>query len=170
MTIQPINTNASAFARIQSPAINWSKASVSPENLVGSPANASSQVSISQTTIDLAMQGGGYDFTHMTPNRMRGLAREWHGEGKIDPVQLFELENAGVPLGRMGAHGEFIPLSEAEKNRYADTPVDYLQIAGNAVRFLEETGNAADPRSTIKEWRGILALLQGMQGQGGKNG
>lgn len=161
MMIQAIRANAPSSAYIQAPTAAG-PSSKTPDAV----ANFSDRVTLSPAALDLARRDGGYDFTHMTPNRMRGLAREWHSEGKIDPVQLFELENAGVPLGRMGAHGEFIPLSETEKRRYADTPVDYMRLAGNAVRFLEDTGNAADPRSTINEWRGILAMLQGMQGQG----
>lgn len=156
MKIQSINTNATNFAPIQAPVgAVQNKASLSPSS-------ASDRVTISQAAVDLAAQSA---FTQMTPNQMRSLAREWYGQGKIDPVQLFELENAGVPLGRMGENGEFIPLSETEKNRYANTPVNYLQIANNAVRFLEDSGKRADPTSTIQEWKGILALLQGMQGQ-----
>lgn len=106
-----------------------------------------------------------YDFSHMTPNRMRAVAQELHKAGKIDPVQLFELQNAGVPLGKLGANGQLIPLTDAQRSQYADTQVNYLRIAQDAITFQEQSGMACDTKSTINEWKGILATLQSMQGQ-----
>lgn len=120
-----------------------------------------------QDTLALATSSANdatYDFSHMTPNRMRTIAQDLHKAGKIDPVQLFELQNAGVPLGRVGANGQFIPLTDAQRAQYADTQVNYLQIAQDAITFQEQSGMACDTKSTINEWKGILATLQSMQG------
>jgi hypothetical protein len=106
-----------------------------------------------------------YDFTHMTPGRMQTVAQELHKAGKIDPVQLFELQTAGMPLGKVGPNGQFIPLSAGEKAQYTNRPVDYTRVAQDAIAFLEQSGRAASPTSTIDEWKGILKTLQDMQGQ-----
>lgn len=102
---------------------------------------------------------GPYDFTNMTPKQMRGVADELYQAGKIDLTQLFMLQNAGT-IGRVGANGEFIPLSPDEKARQDNTPMNYIQIAKDAIRFLEHTGNINDPTSSYPQWKGILETLQ----------
>jgi hypothetical protein len=128
-------------------------------------ANSAAVVTVSAAARQLAAQDTGYDFTNMTPNQMKSLGQDLLKAGKIDPAQLFELENAGVPLGRLGVNGEFVPLSADEKARYASTPVNYVRTAQNVIQFKESSGEAVDPKSTIKEWQGLLRLMQELQGQ-----
>jgi hypothetical protein len=106
-----------------------------------------------------------YDFTSMTPKEMQGVAARLHQSGAIDLTQFFMLENAGVPLGKVGANGEFVPLSAAEREGFRNTPTDFIQIARNALAGIESQGRAADPTSGYQGWKDILALLQNRQGQ-----
>jgi hypothetical protein len=102
----------------------------------------------------------GYDVANMTPNQMQGVAQELYKSGKIDLTQLFMLQNAGMPIGREGANGEFIPLSVAEKTRFSQTPTNYISIVEGAIRFIEQTGMASDPKSGYAQWKGVLAALE----------
>lgn len=106
-----------------------------------------------------------YDFTSMTPKDMQSVAARLHQSGAIDLTQLFILENAGGPLGKVGAHGEFVPLSAAEREGFRNTPTDFIQIAKNALAGIESQGRAADPTSGYQGWKDILTLLQNRQGQ-----
>ncbi len=105
-----------------------------------------------------------FDFTSMTPNQMKGAANALYKSGQIDLTQVFMLENAGRPLGKTGANGEFIPLSATEREATGNTPVNYIRTAKDAMNYLEQTGQAADPKSGYAQWQGILDTLQTMQG------
>jgi hypothetical protein len=100
-----------------------------------------------------------YDFTHMTPAEMQGVAETLWKAGEIDLTQLLMLQTAGMPLGRMSANGEFTPLTEAERASFASQPGNYFEIARNATNFIESTGRASDPTSGYDAWRGIAAGL-----------
>lgn len=113
-----------------------------------------------QQSANEASANRAYDFTHMTPAQMQGVAQDLFKSGKIDITQLFMLQNAGVPLGKAGQNGEFIPLSADEKSRYGNTPVNYVQTAKDALAFLDQSGYGADPKSGYTEWKSILATLQ----------
>lgn len=103
------------------------------------------------------------DLTNMTPNQMQTVAQKLFEAGKIDFTQLFMLENAGIPLGKQGTNGEFIPLSETERDYYRTKPVNYIQTCNDALQFLKQSGHASDPTSGYAAWSGILAALQGLQ-------
>lgn len=111
---------------------------------------------------DRNVQPGTHDFANMTPNQMHDAAQDLYKSGKIDLTQLLMLQTAGVPIGRQGANGEFVPLSESEKASYSSKPMDYVQAARDAIKFLEQAGLASDPKSGAEQWKGILAALQGI--------
>ena len=121
------------------------------------PVNATS-VSFSQTLAQ-AERPTKSIYTSMTPAQMKGVAQDLYNSGKIDLDQLFKLQNAGV-LGKQGPNGEFIPLSAAEKARFDNTPVNYIQLAQGAMKYIEQTGAAADPKSGYADWQDILETLQ----------
>lgn len=102
------------------------------------------------------------DVTAMTPNRMQAVAQDLFESGRIDFTQLFMLESAGIPFGKQGSDGEFIPLSEAEKDSYRTRPMNYIQISRNAMQYLKSSDQASDPTSGYAAWSGILAALQGL--------
>ena len=94
---------------------------------------ARQQTAVSGTGLDAVLTaasqpGGGaaasssvsqYDFRKMTPDQMKGVAKDLYQSGKIDLSQLLILETAGVPIGKVGAKGEFVPLSASEKASYS---------------------------------------------------
>jgi hypothetical protein len=101
-----------------------------------------------------------FDFTNMTPRQMKGVANELFKQGKIDIDQLFQLETAGVPLGKQGAHGEFVELTSAEKESYMNKPVNYIKHTADCINFLEQTGYANDPKSGYEMMRNLLGKLK----------
>lgn len=101
-----------------------------------------------------------YDFTRMTPNEMSELANEWFKAGDIDLTQLLMLQTAGVPFGKIGSRGEFVPLTETENSAARSQPVDYFQVTQGAMDFIEHSGKANDPTSGYERWKGIMATLQ----------
>lgn len=107
---------------------------------------------------------GSYDFTNMTPREMHDAATKLYRAGEVDLTQLFRLQNMGVPLGRQGASGEFVPLSDDERDAFRDQPYDYLAGARDAISFLEQSGRASDPKSGYQSWQGLLNVLQKRQG------
>lgn len=107
---------------------------------------------------------GSYDFTNMTPREMHDTATKMYRAGEVDLTQLFMLQNMGVPLGQMGSAGEFIPLSDAEREAFRDRPHDYLSGGRDAISFIEQSGRASDPKSGYRSWQGILDVLQNRQG------
>lgn len=130
-------------------------------NLIGNLA-ALRESSTAQTSSASASATTTHDYTNMTPNQMRDVAQELYKSGKVDLTQLLMLQTAGVPIGKQGANGEFIPLSESEKASYSSKPMNYVQVSKDAIQFLEQTGHASDPKSGAEQWKGILATLQGM--------
>ena len=100
------------------------------------------------------------DFTHMTPSEMQGVAKKLFDAGEIDLTQLFMLQNAGVPLGKLGASGEFVSLSEDEQNVFRNEPVNYFQVAQGAMEFIEYSGKTNDPTSGYANWKGLVEALQ----------
>jgi hypothetical protein len=111
--------------------------------------------------INSATTASDRDFRSMTPRQMHGVANALHAAGKIDATQLLMLQTAGMPIGKMGPSGEYIPLSDAEKASYGNRPVNYLQTITDAIAHLEQTGAAYDPKSGYEAWKGILLALQG---------
>ncbi|MHB1099316.1 MAG: hypothetical protein ACYCZR_07145 [Burkholderiales bacterium] len=164
MTIQP--TGTTSFIQILTYQACRPESATATTGVNGNTtANSAAKVTISAAARQLAAPDVSYDFTNMTPHQMKSVAQNLCKAGKIDPVQLFELENAGMPLGRMGRHGELVPLSTDEKARYANMPVNYVQTIQNVIQFMETSGEVAYPKSTTKEWQGLLSLMQEMQGQ-----
>jgi len=102
----------------------------------------------------------GRDYSRMTPREMQGIAQSLYESGKIDVTQLFMLQNAGMPLGKAGANGEFVPLTAAERASFQDKPVNYLKISQDAITNLEQSGKASDPKSGYAQWTGILSALK----------
>ena len=100
------------------------------------------------------------DYTRMTPREMQGIAQSLYESGKIDLTQLFMLQNAGMPLGKVGANGEFVSLTAAERASFQDKPVNYLKIGQDAIANLEQSGKASDPKSGYTQWTGILSALR----------
>ena len=107
-----------------------------------------------------------YDFRKMTPDQMKGVAKDLYQSGKIDLSQLLILETAGVPIGKVGAKGEFVPLSASEKASYSSKPLDYFKAFSDQIAFLEQRGEAGNPKSSYAALKGIIAALQEKQGVG----
>lgn len=100
------------------------------------------------------------DFSRMTPREMKDFAKQLFDAGEIDLTQLFMLQTAGVPLGKVGAGGEFVPLSNDETNALQNQPVDYFQVAKDAMKYIESTGKEHDPTSGYANWKGIVEALK----------
>lgn len=105
-----------------------------------------------------------YDFKSMTPKQMRGLADQLWRAGKIDITENLMLQRMGIPLGKVGSNGEFIPLSGVELADYENKPINYFDVGGDAMEFLEQSGKAADPQFGYDRWKNILSVLDELQG------
>ena len=100
------------------------------------------------------------DFSQMPPREMQGFAKKLFDAGEIDLTQLFMLQTAGVPLGKVSPAGEFVPLSQDEQNAFRNQPVNHFQVAQGAMEFIEQSGKSNDPTSGYANWRGIVQALQ----------
>jgi hypothetical protein len=100
------------------------------------------------------------DVTSMTSAEMQQHAQSLFDQGKIDLTELFMLQNAGIPIGKQGANGEFIPYSQEERDQFRHTPMNYIQTAQDAIKQLEQSGYANDPVSGYQRWQHILTTLQ----------
>ena len=100
------------------------------------------------------------DFSQMTPREMKDFAKQLFDAGEIDLTQLFMLQTAGMPLGRLGDNGELIPLTNDETNAFQSQPVDYFQVAKDAMKYIESTGKENDPTSGYANWKGIVEALK----------
>lgn len=100
------------------------------------------------------------DFTRMTPREMKDYAKQLWEAGEIDLTQLFMLQTAGMPLGRLGDNGELIPLTTDETNAFQSQPVNYFQVAQDAMDYIEYTGKQHDPTSGYANWTGIVEALK----------
>jgi len=104
------------------------------------------------------------DLTNMTPNQMQGIAKDLWKSGKIDLTQLLMLQTAGMPLGKVGPNGEFVQLTEADREAFGSQPVNYFKITQGAMDYLQQSGRANDPTSGYKNWQGIQAALEQLSG------
>jgi hypothetical protein len=109
-------------------------------------------------------ESGEYDFSSMTPAEMHDVADKLFKAGEIDLTQLFMLQNMGIPLGRMGDQGQFVPLTAAERDSFSSQPYDYFAGTKGAMTFLEQSGRTYDPKSGYERWQGILEALERRQG------
>ncbi|MBS0245785.1 MAG: hypothetical protein JSR61_04125 [Proteobacteria bacterium] len=105
-----------------------------------------------------------YDFTHMTPNDMKGVASNLYASGKINSTQLLQLQLMAVPVAKVGPNGTPVPLSDAERASFMSQPFDYLKGIQGIIDNLKETGYASDPKSGYQNWQNTLAELKQMQG------
>ena len=121
-----------------------------------------SAASASRTTS--ANSVGTYDFTNMTPNQMKSAAQALYGSGKIDSKQAIRMQLMGMPLGTM-VNGQFEPLTAAQRESFANTPVNYMQLFQGNMAFLQQNGMASDPKSGCADDQAILTAMQSAQGQ-----
>jgi hypothetical protein len=130
---------------------------------------ASDTVQLSQTAKNITLASTSksatqeYDFTNMSPNAMKSVGNEMFKQGKIDIDQLFQLENAGVPLGKLGPNGQFVALTPAEREDYMSKPVNYVKYTADRISFLEQTGYANDSKSGYEMLTSLLGKLKGSQ-------
>ena len=130
---------------------------------------ASDTVQISQAAQNISAASASttasekFDFTNMTPKQMKGVANEMFKQGKIDIDQLFHLENVGVPFGKLGANGEFVALTPAEREGYMSKPVNYVKYTADRISFLEQTGYANDSKSGYEMLKNFLGKLKRSQ-------
>lgn len=131
----------------------------------GATASADSSVvtlsEAARTALASASEASGRDYEHMTPSEMKGVSEELWRSGKIDITQARMLQTIGMPLGRMGANGEFVPLSSEEQAQFASRSVNYIQSIQGTMKFLESKHMDADPQYGYESWRSLLAVLQG---------
>ena len=106
---------------------------------------------------------GIYDFTDMTPNQMKSAARALAASGKINAMQAFKMKTAGIPLGTL-VDGKFEPLTAAQQESFANSPVDYIQLFQSNMAFLQQQGLANDPKSGYADDQAILTAMTGAQG------
>lgn len=135
---------------------NWSRAS--PADIL---ADAQKLAAADDST---AGEVKNYDFKSMTPKQMRGLADQLWREGKIDITENLMLQRMGIPLGKLGSNGEFIPLSGVELAGYENKPINYFEVGGDAMKFLEQSGKADNPQYGYDRWKNILNVLDELQG------
>jgi hypothetical protein len=117
----------------------------------------------SQATRSVESNGARVDFTNTEPREMKRVAKEMWREGKIDLDQLFYLENMGVPLGKEGPQGQFVPLTADEKATYEATPFDYIAGIESHLEFLRQSSMENNPLSGFATWKGLLDVLRGLQ-------
>lgn len=124
----------------------------------GNAAPAATETSSSGATIRTN------DFTSMTAHQMKSVAKGLFDTGKIGLTQLFQLENAGLPLGKAGPNGEFVPYSPDERESFRNTPMNYMDIIKDVLAGIEGQGKAADLTSGYQNWKDLLGVLQDNQG------
>jgi hypothetical protein len=128
---------------------------------------ATQAASTALTTAETSSSGANIrtnDFTSMTANQMKSIAKGLFDTGKIGLTQLFQLENAGIPLGKAGPNGEFVPYSPDERESFRNTPMNYMDIIKDAIAGIESQGKAADLTSGYQNWKDLLGVLQDNQG------
>jgi hypothetical protein len=130
------------------------------QSTTGDGGASATQTSSSSSSLSTSSPLTERDYTHMTPREMNDIAQELYDSGKIDLTQLLMLQTAGMPLGKRGPDGEYVPLSTTERSGYQNTPVNYLQISQDAINSIQKSGGAADPKSGYTQWTGILAALR----------
>lgn len=153
-----VDATASLFANYRA------QTSSSPSAATMSRTNA---VSTASSVSSDGTRGPGIqttDFTHMTRSQMQDSAKALFDSGKIDLTQLGMLQMAG-PLGKVGPKGEFVPFTDTERANIDSKPVDYIQLARDALDGIESRGGASDPMSGFTAWKGILSTLQSEQGR-----
>jgi hypothetical protein len=124
---------------------------------------AASATTSANSTIPSANSVGTYDFTNMTPNQMQSAAQALYDSGKIDSTQAIRLQLMGMPLGTM-QDGQFKPLTAAQRESYGNTPVNYMQLIQSNMVFLQQNGEAGDPKSGYADDQAILGAMQQAQG------
>lgn len=138
--------------------------------LLASPSTSSSEGTEEKTknseaaTADIALAEPAersLDFTQMTSKEMQAAATQMWKDGEIDLTQLLILQNAGIPLGKVGDNGEFIPLSESEKDVFRQQPLNFLEILQNGVKSAEAWGGASNPQSGYSTWKDLFQTLSG---------
>ncbi len=129
--------------------------SINSANSITSAANAS--------TTAAANSIGTYDFTDMTPNQMESAAQALAKSGKIDSTRAIRMQMIAMPLGTM-VNGTFQPLTAAQRESYGNTPVNYVQVFRSNMAFLQQNGEAGDPKSGYADDQAILAVMQQAQG------
>src|ERR1700753_2343098 len=128
---------------------------INSANSIASTANAS--------TTAPANNIGTYDFTNMTPNQMESAAQALAKSGKIDSTQAIRMQMMGMPLGTM-VNGTFQPLTAAQRESYGNTPVNYVQVFQSNMAFLQQNGEAGDPKPGYAADQAILEAMQQAQG------
>jgi hypothetical protein len=126
-----------------------------------SPLPSTSSSSASQSA--LANGIGTYDFTNMTPNQMQAASQALAASGKISSTDAIRMQLFGMPLGKL-VDGKFQPLTQAERDSYANTPVNYMQLFQSNMAFLQQNGMASDPKAGYASDQAILSAMQGAQG------
>jgi hypothetical protein len=99
----------------------------------------------------------------MTPNQMTSAAQSLAASGKISSLDAGRLQLMGMPLGTL-VDGKFEPLTAAQRDTYANTPVNYMQLIQSNMTFLQQNGEASDPKSGYASDQAILSAMQGAQG------
>ncbi len=105
-----------------------------------------------------------HDFTRMTANQMKSVAKALFDTGKIGLTQLSQLENVGIPLGKAGPNGEFVALSPEDRESFRNTPMNYMDVIKDMIADIERQGKAADVASSYQSWKDLLGVLQDNQG------
>lgn len=139
------------------PALVPQKAQSSPFSPVTSTSDTSPSSSTSAGGI------GTYDFTNMTPNQMKSAAQALAASGKINSTDAIRMQLMGMPLGTM-VDGKFQPLTAAQRDSFANTPVNYMQLVQGNMTFLQQNGMASDPKSGYASDQDILSAMQSAQG------
>jgi|HubBroStandDraft_6_1064221.scaffolds.fasta_scaffold206193_2 hypothetical protein len=135
-----------------------------PQTTSSFSASGTSAASATASSTASANSVGTYDFTNMTPNQMKSAAQALYGSGKIDSKQAIRMQLMGMPLGTM-VNGQFEPLTAAQRESFANTPVNYMQLFQGNMAFLQQNGMASDPKSGYDDDQTILTAMQSAQGQ-----
>jgi hypothetical protein len=144
MQINSTTSSYAAQALTQAPSAT--QASQPASNPYASTTNASSSGSVST-----------YDFTSMTPNQMKSAVQSLAGSGQITSSQAIQMQLAGMPLGT-DVNGQFEPLTAAQQQAAANTPVNYMQLFQNNMSALQPGSSGYDDDQSI------LAAMSSAQG------
>ncbi len=102
------------------------------------------------------------DAACMTPNEMIRYSQELFDGGEISSKQHLMLLAACLVFGSIDEDGIYTPPSDAEIERFNNTPMDFLQYSQDRIDFLESIGDTVSAESGYEEWKELLLILKGL--------
>lgn len=104
-----------------------------------------------------------HDFTRMSPNEMKSVSLELFEAREIDLTQLRMIDLMGKPIGKMGAGGELVALTQQEREVHEGRVTNYMANIQNMIRSAREAGGGPDRLEAVRsltELQGVLLAHQ----------